>query len=95
MDKKKKTKLGKIKDSQLDALAECLHSFIAYTALSMYHAIERYYDENSPIDIKLQEYEIIQKILSTSNTLYEDLNDKQKELLREEALELLKESKLI
>ena len=93
MDKKKKTKLGKINDEQLDMLASYFHELIAYSSLSMYYALTKALSADTPLKVKEQELDIIERILQTSNMTYEDLNDEQKELLREEALIFLENIK--
>lgn len=86
-DKNKMLKTAK-KDRILENISREIHGYMSYSTISMYYAIKKLLDTN----LSNEEYEktndLINKMMITAESLYDNLTDKQKELMKNLALRL-------
>ena len=79
----------KVSKKKIEAVARELHVFLDYGILSTYYAITKATDNSLDEDERGRQLEVLDKLLTNSECLYEDLSDKQKELMEGLALELI------
>ena len=80
--------MRKKKYDKVEAVARTLHTFIAQSTLSMYYSIIKLLRaENEEERSKAED--MINKMMTTGESLYEDLSDKQKELLEKLAQDVI------
>lgn len=84
----RKNEMRKKKYDKVEAVARTLHTFIAQSTLSMYYSVIKLLRaENEEERSKAED--MINKMMTTGESLYEDLSDKQKELLKKLAQDVI------
>jgi len=78
-------------DEIINLVAERIHWYISYATLSTYHAMHKSLDINVDDVTREKSIELLEKILTTAESTYSDLSDRQKELTRGLALKLIGE----
>lgn len=71
------------------SVAKELHEFISYAYLSMYHMMIKAYSLELDEESRESYCELVAKMITVAETPYEELNDKQKELINELALRVI------
>lgn len=84
--------MRKKKQDNVEVVARTLHTFIAQSTLSMYYSIIKLFRAETDEERTAAE-DMINRMMITAESLYEDLSEKQKELLEKLALDVIKSCK--
>lgn len=83
---KRKTKIS---DNVITEISKEIHSYVAYSTLSMYYTIRKLLEQTSTDKEKEEASDMINKMMITAESLFDDLTDKQKELYNEMAMHII------
>lgn len=75
-------------DKLLDNISREIHWYIAYATVTTYYMMKKALDSTETSESREKAAEIVDKMLSLSETRFEDLNDEQKELMKTLALKM-------
>ena len=79
----------KISKYQVDIVAREIHTFIAYAILATYYATKKLSNATTNEEAENAQIELA-RLLSTGETLYDDLSTEQKDSMEKTAYDLLK-----
>lgn len=76
-------------DATLEALAREIHQYIALPTLAMYYDMLKLVKDDTTPEEREAASTAVNNMMITAESLYDDLNDKQKELLKDMAASLI------
>ena len=80
----------KITDEVIDEVARQIHGFISYSTISTYYTMKKIIEDTNSGKDTSESNDILNRMMITAESLYDDLTDKQKELIRGLALDMIK-----
>ena len=79
----------KYREEAADKIARELHQIVAVSTISMYQSVKKLVDPSISDEEKNAAGDIIDKMMITAESLFDDLTDTQKELYRDLATSLI------
>ena len=81
--------MRKRKSNKLEEISKEIHFYMSYATLSTYHTMMKVYNIDTPDDKREEAIELLSKMLTTAESVYDDLTDEQKQLTSQLAERML------
>lgn len=84
--------MSRVSKKLIEAVSKSIHEYIAFSTLSTFYTMKKVYgDTNEKVSPEEQAkaIDLLAKMISSSECLYEDLTAEQKELMKTLALDLI------
>lgn len=79
----------KYSDKLIERVSREIHWYLAYATVSVYYIMTKALDTNKSDEEREKSLETLNQMMTTAESLYEDLSDKQKELMKDLALTMI------
>ena len=79
----------KYSDKLIERVSREIHWYLSYASVSVYYIMTKALDASKSAEEREKALETLNQMMTTAESLYEDLTDKQKELMEELALTMI------